>query len=189
MTLRDKNQSAAIRRWEAWGILFIVLLGALLHFTFELSGGWTPLGAISAVNESVWEHLKLAFWPAVLWTIVEYFLARHSSRDTRPNFLLARAVGTYTMPVVIVAIFYSYTALTGDSILAVDLSSFVLAVAMGQMIGYRLWDSLRLPQALNWLGLAMLAVAAMAFVVFTFFTPEAGVFRDPVTGSYGIAPK
>ncbi|MCJ7665514.1 MAG: DUF6512 family protein, partial [Actinobacteria bacterium] len=50
--------------WEMLGILFAFILGSLLHFTFELSGSWGPMALISGVNESVWEHLKIGFWPA-----------------------------------------------------------------------------------------------------------------------------
>jgi hypothetical protein len=42
------------------GIVFIIIIGSLLHFTFELSGH-QAIGVFSAVNESVWEHLKLSY--------------------------------------------------------------------------------------------------------------------------------
>jgi hypothetical protein len=175
-----------ILRWEMWGILFIVLLGSLLHFTYELSGYRAPLGIISAVNESVWEHLKLAFWPALFWTVIEYFFLRRSGRDARPNFLSAKAIGAYVMPVVIVIIFYSYTAFTGKSILAVDLFTFVIAVIIGQFVSYRLWRSFKVSWIFNRLGLVLLITAGLLFAIFTFYTPETGIFLDPVTGSYGI---
>jgi hypothetical protein len=184
-TINNKD-TKDIFRWEMWGILFIVLVGSLLHFTFDFSGGWRPLGIISAVNESVWEHLKLAFWPAVFWAIIEFFFVRKSAKGNVPNFILARAIGTYIMPLVIVVIFYSYTAFTGDSILAVDLSSFVIAVVSGQIISYKLGASLRLSMGFNWLGLVMLIVGALLFAVFTFFPPHAGMFKDPITSGYGI---
>lgn len=169
-----------------WGILFIVIVGSLLHFTFDLSGGWRPLGILSAVNESVWEHLKLAFWPAVIWTIIEFLFVRRPAKDTSPNLILAKAVGAYIMPLLITAIFYSYTAFTGHSILAVDLSSFVIAVVIGQIVSCKLWCSLRLPSVFNSLGLAMLVIGAFLFAIFTFYPPAAGIFQDPVTGGYGI---
>jgi hypothetical protein len=31
-----------------------------------------------------------------------------------------------------------------------------------------------------------LVVIALLFVIFTFFPPEIGLFRDPLTGEYGI---
>jgi len=167
-----------------WGILFIVLAGSLLHFTFELSGGWPPVGIFSAVNESVWEHLKLAFWPALVWTIIEY-LAFRRTVDLRSGFVLAKALGAYLMPVIIVVIFYSYTAFTGDSILAVDLSSFVIAVVFGQIVSYRLVQSFRLPSVFTLLGLALWVIGILLFAVFTFLPPHLGVFRDPVNGGFG----
>ncbi len=47
--------------YELIGVVFIIFLGSALHFTFALSGNQPIVGAFSAVNESVWEHLKLAF--------------------------------------------------------------------------------------------------------------------------------
>jgi hypothetical protein len=178
--------STRVFHWEMWGILFIVLLGALLHFTFELSGGWRPLGIISAVNESVWEHLKLVFWPALIWSIVEFFFVRRQSQDARPNFMFAKAIGAWLMTLVIVVIFYSYTAFTGDSILVVDLSSFVIAILIGQIVSYKLWTCLKVSRVFNLFGWAMLIIGVVLFAVFTFFPPVAGIFQDPVTGGYGI---
>ena len=47
-----------------WGLVFAlaVLGGAALHFLYDV---WpNPLTAVLApVNESVWEHLKLLYWP------------------------------------------------------------------------------------------------------------------------------
>jgi hypothetical protein len=171
------KETISIRRWEMWGMLFIILFGALLHFTFEFSGGWRPLGAISAVNESVWEHLKLAFWPVIIWTIIEFFFVQRQIKDSNPNFLLAKTIGAYIMPLVIVIIFYSYTAFTGESILAVDLSSFVIAVVIGQIVSYGVF---------NLFGLALLIIGVLLFTIFTFYPPTAGIFQDPVTGGYGI---
>jgi Family of unknown function (DUF6512) len=186
MEAENKLKQANIFRWEMWGILFIVLLGSLLHFTFELSGGWRPLGIISAVNESVWEHLKLAFWPALFWTIIEWLCLRRPKTDTRPNFLIVKAVGAYTMPALIVVIFYSYTAFTGESILAVDLSSFVIAIVIGQFVSYRLWYFWNSVHSFNWLGLSMIMLGILLFAIFTFYPPHVGLFQDSPTGNYGI---
>ena len=58
--------------WELAGVPFIFCIGALLHFVYEWAGAWWPLALVAAVNESVWEHLKLAFWPSVIYAAVEY---------------------------------------------------------------------------------------------------------------------
>ena len=52
--------NSKILKWELYGILVLSLLGTVMHFVFDWSGQSAPVGAFAAVNESVWEHLKLA---------------------------------------------------------------------------------------------------------------------------------
>jgi len=52
-------------------------------------GQESPGGGFSAVNESVWEHLKLSFWPALPYSLLEH---RHL-RGRTDRFLPAKAVG------------------------------------------------------------------------------------------------
>jgi hypothetical protein len=90
--------------FEMAGMVFIIILGSLLHFTFELSGNNPVVGTFSAVNESVWEHFKLSFWPALVYAIMEYRYVKKAVN----NFFSAKTVGIYLMPLIIVASFYSY---------------------------------------------------------------------------------
>jgi hypothetical protein len=72
--------------FELVGMVFIILLGSMLHFTFEWSGNQPIVGVFSAVNESVWEHLKIAFWPALLYLIFEYFKRKSHYRCWQFHF-------------------------------------------------------------------------------------------------------
>lgn len=45
------------------GAIFSLAVGALSHFFYEWSGGSTAAGIFFPVNESVWEHMKLVFFP------------------------------------------------------------------------------------------------------------------------------
>ena len=172
----------SILRWEIGGIFFIVVLGSVLHFAFEWSGSWTPLGAIAAVNESIWEHLKLGFWPALLYAALEYGRFGKSAN----NFLFAKTAGIYLIPVTIVVLYYAYTAILGHGLLPVDIAIFVVAVIVGQVVSYRLLTAPPLPAMLNRFLPVALAVLAILFVLFTFYPPEFPLFRDSVTGGYGI---
>ncbi len=98
---RPNNRSILV--YELIGMVFIIILGSILHFTFEWSGSQPIVGAFSAVNESVWEHLKLAFWPALLFMLIEYGLLK----KTANNFALAKTVAVYLMVLIIPIVFYS----------------------------------------------------------------------------------
>jgi hypothetical protein len=169
-------------RWELTGIGVIVIVGSVLHFAFEWSGNWPPMGVIAAVNESVWEHLKIAFWPALFYALFQYPFFRSSA----PNFVIAKAAGIYVMPLAIVVLFYSYTAIMGGDILIADILIFVVAVALGQLTSYKLLTMRRLPPWLDKLGLAMVVLLAVAMGVFTFYPPHLPIFRDSLSGGYGI---
>jgi len=173
-----------VLKWELVGIAVISILGSVLHFVFEWSGGCEPVGVIAAVNESVWEHFKIAFWPALFYAIFEYpFLRRSTS-----NFMIAKAIGIYVMPVAIAVIFYSYTAIFGEEILVVDILIFFVAVALGQLASYKILTVRRWPRWTGRLGLVMVIALAVAFGVFTFYPPHLPIFRDAVSGGYGIVP-
>jgi len=69
---RDGGTRAAraILSREMAGAAFVILVGSALHFVFDWTGGWRPAALFAAVNESIWEHLKLAFWPGLAWALV-----------------------------------------------------------------------------------------------------------------------
>ena len=171
-----------ILRWELWGIVFITLLGTLMHFCYDWSGGSILLAPFCAVNESVWEHLKLAFWPAVIWAIIEYFMFGHDVK----NFLLGKTISFYVMPLAITLIFYVYSFLFHGHSLLIHILTFIIAVIIGQFVSYRLITSYRSSCKKQRLAAILLIILIAAFSLFTFFPPKLHLFRDSVTGSYGM---
>ena len=56
------------------GAVFTIITGTLLHFVYEWSGESLFVGIFSPINESVWEHLKLLFFPMSVWILIGYFI-------------------------------------------------------------------------------------------------------------------
>ncbi len=166
---------------EIAGTLFIIFLGTALHFTFDFSGKNPVVGAFSAVNESVWEHLKLPFWPSLLWILLEMYPIRKAVG----NFFTSKAIGTIVMIVFIPTVFYAYTAFTEEN-LAVDIATFMIAVIIGQIISYRLFKRGTPSKKTEMVALCLIALLAIIFVVFTFYPPHLSIFQDANTGRYGI---
>ena len=95
--------------WELGGFLFTGLAGCLLHFVYEWSGG-APLAAVfSAVNESVWEHMKLLYVPLFLFSLVQLSLLGRNY----PNLLAVRGLSALTGLALIPVLYYTYTGLFG----------------------------------------------------------------------------
>ena len=171
-----------VMKWEVSGILFVFLLGALLHFLFEWSGESRIVGLFASVNESVWEHFKQGFWPMCLFAAIEYrFLRAHVN-----NFLAAKAVAVYIIPIITGFVFYGYTAIIGTEILIVDILIFLVAIMMGQLTSYKLMTSAKLPKYVNAISPLFIILLAVILMLSTFYPPHLPIFLDANTGTYGI---
>jgi hypothetical protein len=107
-------------------------------------------------------------------------------RRTVSNFFAPKAIGTYVMVIFIPVVFYSYTSFTGKSIFPVDITTFVVAVVIGQIVSYKLMQREKLSKAADGVSIFALIVLAVIFVVFTFYPPHLPIFQDPNTGQYGV---
>ena len=96
------------RRWRFWpltGFLTAAVLGTLAHFAYRWSGGALLAGVFCAVNESVWEHMKLLFFPVFLFTAAQFCVGE------RDGLLAARAVSVTAGLALIPTLYYTYTCL------------------------------------------------------------------------------
>ncbi|MDP4128136.1 MAG: DUF6512 family protein [Bacillota bacterium] len=168
--------------WELSGILFLILVGSLLHFTFEWSNRLPLVGVLSPVNESVWEHLKLGFGSLVLFSLIEYRFIRHEIN----NFLLAKGIGLVILQATILIVFYTYTMFSGKPILAIDISSYILGCVLCQSFSYFALTKVGEKNLLNAVGLLLMIIHAVLLVIFTFAPPKLPIFQDSHSLSYGI---
>lgn len=150
------------------------ILGSALHYAYDASGGLWIVGVFAAMDESVWEHLKLAFWPGMLWTIILAIIGKAKV----PNFAMARAAALALPSLIIVTGFYGYTALLGRNILVLDIGLFFLAIALGQVCAifiYRIrQNGARLVNA-SWF---LIAIMALAFSTVSYLPLESSIFVD-----------
>ncbi len=173
----------SIRAWEIAGLVFIVVVGGAWHFGWAWVGRPLALAWLFPVNESVWEHLKLVFFPMLLWFAVE----RPRLREEASNLLTARALELLAAFAVIVGGFYLYTAIAGRNFLTADIALFVAAVVLGQGLSAEVMAGRRVQPYVEAASAAVLVAAFALFVAFSYAPPRTGLFRDPPTGTWGAA--
>lgn len=173
-----------LRRWEFIGFLVTGALGTLLHFVYDWSGGNRFLAAISAVNESTWEHMKLLFVPYLLFALVELVALSAAFR----SLLACKAVGILLGLAAIPALFYTLTGCLGELPDWANITVFFLADALAYFVSCRLLSRGALRGgAAQLMGAVLLWLLLFAFVWCTFRTPHLPLFRDAVTGCYGLS--
>ena len=150
-------------------ITFVVatLAGSCLHFLYALwPNGLTAL--LAPVNESLWEHVKILYWPCLLSGVL---LVRRE-----PESLGARAFSLLLSAAVMLGVGYLYhVVLEGDS-LFFDVALYVLVMAAFFLLPCFLRTPVWSRTRLLWVVL-VLALGAATFV-FTWCPPDGLLFRD-----------
>ncbi len=178
----DQNpDKKKILAWEMSGILFIIILGSAFHFIFELSGGLRIVALLGAVNESVWEHLKIGFWPAFIWAVIEFF----SYGKKVGNFLMAKGVSFTLLSILIAAIYYISEAIGIEGFI-IHAINFVVSIAIAQLVSYGITITRKYRSILSIVGSLLIVVNIVAFSLLTYFPLNLPIFKDPITGGYGI---
>ncbi len=167
--------------WQLMGFGVSSLLGTLFHFLYELLGEAAWVAPISGVNESTWEHMKLLFFPMLLFAIVQSFFFRE-----RADFWCIKLRGILLGLLLIPVIFYTYNGVIGPSPDFVNIAIFFVAAAAAYLYEARLFGRSERSCSSPGFALFLLLVIAFLFVLFTFVTPTLAIFRDPLTGTYGI---
>lgn len=152
-------------------LVFVLTLlgGILLHFLY----GWfpSPLTAIfSPIRESLWEHVKIIYWPflAAMW-----FLTKDGERGSRAPWLLSLLLicgGMLTAA-------WWYHFIYGGERMAFDIGLYFVTVAAGFLLP-RLFRTLA---GRGWWceGLWVLtALLGGAILLFTALTPDGPLFAD-----------
>ena len=166
---------------QLWGFALTALGGTILHFLYDWLGEAVWIAPFSGVNESTWEHMKLLFWPMLVFALVQSMLFRE-----RKDFWCVKLRGILWGLTMIPVLFYTYNGAIGKSPDWLNISIFFVSAAVAYIYEIRLFNQKRLLCKQPKFAKATLCAIGLAFIVFTFQTPEIGIFRDPITGAYGV---
>lgn len=179
------------------GILFVLITGTLSHFVYEWTGNNTFLGLFCPVSESTWEHMKLVFFPMLVYGFFMYcglVYSKHPASDTSsmekeltPNETAgALAAGILTGVLLVPALFYTYSGILGDNYLFLDIMVFVLSVLAAFRVVYRLLNHAgaavkhaRLLEICSPFLVAAVLLLLVCFLIFTYQPPKPGIFAIP----------
>ena len=173
------NRSNLIK-FQIFSALFAIILGIILHFTYSLSGNNSIIGLISAINESTWEHLKLLFFPMLITTIIGYLYIGKSIS----NFLCAKTIGIVSSILFTIVFFYTYTGILGTNYAVLNILTFIFSVILGEYITYKIIVSYF--SCDNNLAIISLILLSLCFIIFTYYTPKLGLFKDPISWEFGL---
>lgn len=170
-----------LKKWFIFGSMFIIILGTLSHFFYDWSGESKILGIFVPVNESVWEHVKLALFPSLLLFFIRLFFLKDNK-----NFIIATFFSVLTMVVLIPSLFYLCIFIVGKDQLILNILNFIVSVITGEYIFYIIMKKFPLNKTYKVISVLGLILILSMYFTFTLFPPKISIFEDPVTNTYGF---
>lgn len=165
----------SLKYYTIAGIIFVLITGTVSHFVYDWSGQNMFIGFFFPVNESTWEHMKLVFFPMLLYSFYLNKKMKSATPCVTSSFLLGTLIGTLLIPI----IFYTYSGILGYNLLALDLLTFAASVLAGFGVAYRAATSCNFAAYETTLKIVVFLMA-IAFFYFTYFPPDIAIFENPV---------
>lgn len=162
-------------------IIIISILGTILHFTYELSNHNKFVALFSAVNESTWEHIKIALSASLFYSVIDLALY-----GTNPSYFLAKFLSLLVIIVLMPLIFYSYTSITKKSILPVDILSFYIVIIISQIVFYKVLGLENISFFYQYIGIIGTFIIFAFYMRATLLPIKNFIFKDPITKKYGL---
>lgn len=153
--------------------LFVVLLGVFLHFAYELSGENPIVGLFANINESVWEHLKLVFFPMLVLTLWDMF----TNQRNNLCFLPARTLGTLAGMTFVVVVYYTITGILGFQTGWLNILIYLLGILFVFFVEKKLCH--RCNTISVKISIVLWVLFIILFIVFTIAPPALGIFIPP----------
>ena len=168
--------------WQVMGFIFVSVVGTIMHFVYDWSSHNVAVGMVSAINESIWEHIKLLYFPMLVFTLIENKFLKYEYK----NFWISKAVGFLIGILLIPALYYTYTGAFGIKADWFNIMIFFITTAIVFFIETKIIKSSREYRVSPTVLKAFILILGALFLIFTIYTPKAPLFRDPLNGTYGL---
>ncbi len=173
----------SLARLSAWMLVPLFIVGTLLHFLYDWTGENRFVARFAAVNESYWEHIKIAFWPLFVYFCVVGALGGYRLA----GFLPAATAALYAVPVSMIALVYTYKRVTRRNLLWLDILVFLVTMMLSLSVFVLLSQELVPSLLTNILAGIYLLALIVAFASYTLRPPaDPDLFVDPLNEKYGL---
>ncbi len=163
----------SLKRFCLVGAIFTIIAGIISHFVYEWSGNNFLVGLFFPVNESTWEHMKLLFFPMFAYALVVGKKMEQQYPCIHNAMFTGILVGLGMIPV----LFYTYTGILGFHVDWLNIALYIISVLVAYFVVYKAAGDCT--QKDSKVLRYIMYVLIIAFMVFSVYPPEIGLFMSP----------
>ena len=159
-------------------ILFTMIVGTILHFSYEWSNYNKIVGLFSSTNESTFEHIKMAINARIFFILIEvHFLKSY------PSYYLSVLVELILIGLFIILFFYTYRIFNKKENIIYNISIFYISIILSYIIGYKFI----LYKPITFAGIhapLFIIIIILLEIILTIKPLKNFLFKDPITKKY-----
>ena len=163
------------------GIIVISVIGTLSHFLYDITKHNKIVGLFTAVNESTWEHIKIAVIPTILWGLIDGCVY-----GINYNYFFAKFVSLIAIIILIPLLFYGYMFLFKKNNEVINVLIFYLVIIISQYLFTYLISVSSVNYLLGCISCIGICFVFACCIIFTFMPGKNFMFKDPISNKYGF---
>lgn len=158
------------------GVIVVSVMGCLSHFAYKWFGSHPVTAFAFAIDESVFQHIKIFIMPYLFYGVSEYFIYGKHLEKFLPIKTLSLLLGAGIIPTV----YYLYKGILGFSVVWFDISIYFMAVLISFYFYYKKMNQSDTCSFLeNGIWFIVLLIVIGATVIFSYYKPNLGLFIPP----------
>ena len=162
-------------------IIIISIIGTLSHFLYDISNHNKIIGLFTAVNESTWEHIKIALTPTLLWSVVDGYIY-----GINQNYFLSKFVSLIIIILLMPLLFYGYQFIFKKHNTLFNILSFYIVIICSQLSFYYLINTNSINFLYSYLSCIGIFIIFGGYMIHTLLPAKNFIFKDPITNKYGF---
>ena len=155
--------------------LIVVVLGTLWHFAYDWLGESKYIAFLFLTNESLFEHLKLFFYPVMIVSVIQVLFIE----ENIGLFLMSRLYGALFSLITCVAFFYiyKYSVVKFEDI--VFITSYFIIVFLVMFISFNIYNYAKfLPKYLYWIAYVLALATVIMFIYYSYSPLDNEIFIE-----------
>lgn len=161
--------------------IIISIVGTLSHFLYDITNHNKIVGLFTAVNESTWEHIKIALTPTIIWSLVDGYIY-----GLNPNYFLAKLVSLLVIIVLMPFLYYGFKYLFKRDIALINILIFYIVIIASQFSFYYFLNINPINFYIQYISCIGTYIVFACYMVFTLMPIKNFLFKDPITSKYGF---
>lgn len=151
----------------------LYVLGGLSHFVYEWSGNNVIIGLFFPINESIYEHTKLAIIPLLLFYTYGLFYKPYISK-----WIFLFLISLFSTILLIPMLYYFYTGALGFESVIIDILIYFISITCGQLLALHIYNNgTKIPNIK--ISIVLIVTYFIINIIFTIDPPALPIFLDP----------